>query len=70
MHLPKVLRMEEKQARLTVLIDPQNKEAFEVLCSSKELTSSQVVRQLILEYLARHGVSYPAEDEKKRRQSR
>jgi hypothetical protein len=50
--------MELKTARLTLLIDPAKKEAFEALCASQDLTPSQVVRQLIREYLARHGVSY------------
>ena len=51
-------RMEEKPARLTVLIDPDKKKAFENLCASQDITASQVVRQLIREYLARHNVSY------------
>lgn len=51
-------RMEEKPARLTVLIDPDKKKAFEALCASQDITASQVVRQLIREYLARHNVSY------------
>lgn len=57
--------METKTARLTVLIDPQKKKAFEDLCAAQDLTPSQVVRQLIRDYLARHGVSY-GEAEKKR----
>jgi Ribbon-helix-helix protein len=50
--------MENKTARLTVLIDPVKKKAFEDLCASQDLTSSQVVRQLIRDYLADHGVTY------------
>lgn len=50
--------METKSARLTVLIDPVKKEAFEKLCSAQDLTPSQVVRQLIRDYLDQHGVSY------------
>ncbi|EML1600814.1 ribbon-helix-helix protein, CopG family [Burkholderia cenocepacia] len=50
--------METKTARLTVLIDPAKKEAFEMLCAEQDLTPSQVVRQLIREYLDRHGVTY------------
>lgn len=50
--------MESKTARLTVLIDPNKKEAFEALCASQDLTSSQVVRQLIREYLQQHGVAW------------
>jgi hypothetical protein len=52
-------RMEDKPARLTVLIDAENKKAFEALCASQDITASQVVRQLIREYLAKHGVDYP-----------
>ena len=51
-------RMEVKPARLTVLIDADRKRAFEQLCASQDITASQVVRQLIRDYLARHGVSY------------
>lgn len=48
--------MDDKKARLTVLIDPQNKQAFDAICSSNNVTSSEVVRQLIVAYLQRHGV--------------
>lgn len=51
-------QMETKTARLTVLIDPAKKKAFEDLCASQDLTPSQVVRQLIRDYLAKHGVTY------------
>jgi hypothetical protein len=50
--------MELKTARLTLLIDPAKKAAFERLCALQDLTPSQVVRQLIRDYLAQHGVSY------------
>lgn len=50
--------MESKTARLTVLIDPAKKAAFEQLCATQDLTPSQVVRQLIRDYLAAHDVSY------------
>jgi hypothetical protein len=50
--------MESKTARLTVLIDPHKKKAFEQLCAEQDLTSSQVVRQLIRDYLEKHGVDY------------
>lgn len=59
--------MELKTARLTVLIDPAKKKAFETLCARQDVTPSQVVRRLIRDYLAHHGVSYvpsgAAEDE-------
>ena len=50
--------MELKTARLTLLVDPAKKAAFERLCAQQDLTPSQVVRQLIREYLAQHGVTY------------
>ena len=50
--------MELKTARLTLLVDPAKKAAFEKLCAQQDLTPSQVVRQLIRDYLAQHGVSY------------
>lgn len=50
--------MELKTARLTLLIDPAKKEAFERLCARQDLTPSQVVRQLIRDYLTQHGASY------------
>jgi hypothetical protein len=40
------------------LIDPAKKQAFEDLCSAQDLTPSQVVRQLIRDYLEKHQVSY------------
>lgn len=43
--------MELKTARLTVLIDPAKKKAFEALCAQQDTTPSQVVRQLIRDYL-------------------
>lgn len=43
--------MELKTARLTVLIDPAKKEAFEELCRSQDMTPSQVVRRLIRDWM-------------------
>lgn len=50
--------MESKTARLTILIDPAKKKAFEELCSLQDQTPSQVIRQMIREYLDRHNVDY------------
>ncbi|MCZ7563570.1 MAG: ribbon-helix-helix domain-containing protein [Burkholderiales bacterium] len=50
--------MESKTARLTILVDPAKKRAFERLCAALDLTPSQVVRQLIREYLTAHGVTW------------
>jgi hypothetical protein len=51
-------RMEDKPARLTVLIDADKKRAFEDLCAAQDITASQVLRQLIRDYLAKHDVTY------------
>ena len=50
--------METKTARLTVLLDPAKKKAFEQLCAAQDITPSQVVRQLIRDYLKQHGASW------------
>ena len=47
--------MELKTARLTLLIDPNKKVAFERLCAQQDRTASQVVRQLIRDYLVHYG---------------
>ena len=43
--------MEERTARLTILIDPRKKAAFERLCMEEDVTPSQVVRRLIRTYI-------------------
>ncbi|MBK8120300.1 MAG: CopG family transcriptional regulator [Sulfuritalea sp.] len=43
--------MESRTARLTILIDPDKKKLFEEICGAKDLTPSQVVRQLIRQYI-------------------
>jgi len=50
--------MELKTARLTVLVDPAKKKAFEALCASQDMTPSQVVRRLIRDYLVHNGVRF------------
>lgn len=50
--------MELKTARLTVLVDPAKKKAFEALCARQDVTPSQVVRRLIRDYLEHHGVTF------------
>lgn len=49
--------MESRTARLTLLIDPTKKEIFEEVCSLHDLTPSQVVRQMIRDYIQQHGTS-------------
>lgn len=43
--------MENRTARLTLLIDPQKKKLFEEICAEQDLTPSQVVRRLIRQYI-------------------
>ena len=43
--------MEERTARLTILVDPRKKALFEQLCAAEDQTPSQVVRRLIREYI-------------------
>ena len=51
--------MEPKTARLTVLIDPRRKEAFEALCHTQDMTPSQVMRRLIREFMEQHAPAPP-----------
>jgi ribbon-helix-helix protein len=46
-----VVHIEERTARLTILIDPRKKAVFERLCAQEDLTSSQVVRRMIRAYI-------------------
>ncbi|MES2012504.1 MAG: CopG family transcriptional regulator [Pseudomonadota bacterium] len=47
--------MENRTARLTLLIDPTKKQIFEEICSQRDLTPSQVVRQMIRDYVQQYG---------------
>lgn len=49
MRLP--LAIEDRTARLTILIDPRKKELFERLCAEEDATPSQVVRRLLRRYI-------------------
>ena len=49
------LTMENKTARFTILVDPRKKQMFEDLCAAQDLTPSQVMRQLIREYIIDHA---------------
>lgn len=43
--------LEDRTARLTILIDPRKKAVFERLCAEDDSTPSQVVRRLIRRYI-------------------
>jgi len=51
MKKPTVVHLEERTARLTILIDPRKKVVFERLCAQEDLTSSQVVRRMIRAFI-------------------
>jgi metal-responsive CopG/Arc/MetJ family transcriptional regulator len=57
--------LEERTARLTILIDPRKKATFDRLCAEEDSTPSQVVRRLIRTYIEeRTGKPWsPASDE-------
>jgi hypothetical protein len=46
-----VVQLEERSARLTILIDPRKKAVLERICAQEDLNPSQVVRRLIREYI-------------------
>ena len=45
------MAIEDRTARLTILIDPRKKELFERLCAEEDATPSQVVRRLMRRYI-------------------
>lgn len=47
--------MELKTARLTILIDPSTKDAFDAACRDRDLTPSQVVRRMIRDFMDANG---------------
>jgi hypothetical protein len=47
--------MENRTARLTLLIDPTKKQIFEEICASRDVTPSQIVRQMIRDYVQQYG---------------
>lgn len=45
------MALEERTARMTILIDPRKKDVFEQLCVLEDLNTSQVVRRLMRTYI-------------------
>lgn len=43
--------LEERTARLTILVDPRKKEVFERLCAEDDSTPSQVLRRLMRDFI-------------------
>lgn len=57
-----VIMQEDRTARLTILVDPNKKKAFEELCVRLDTTPSQALRQMIREFLAQHNVTWTPGD--------
>ena len=53
MRTGRVIKLEQRTARLTLLIDPRKKTMFERLCAEEDVTPSQMVRRLIRSYIER-----------------
>lgn len=49
--------MENRTARMTILTDPIKKQIFEDICAQQDLTSSQVMRRLMRQYIIEHAGS-------------
>lgn len=66
------MALEDRTARLTILIDPRKKAVFERLCAEEDRTPSQVVRRLIRGYIQERtgGQPWTPPDEVPKRTSR
>lgn len=47
----RAIAMEKRTARLTLLVDPNKKMAFEKLCAREDVTPSQKIRQFMRDYI-------------------
>jgi len=60
------LALEQRTARLTILVDPRKKALFERLCAEEDASPSQVLRRLIRDYIAqRTGKAWTPEEPRK-----
>jgi hypothetical protein len=58
------LALEQRTARLTILVDPRKKALFERLCAEEDASPSQVLRRLIRAYIEqRTGKPWTPDDE-------
>ncbi len=56
------IMLEDRTARLTILIDPNKKKAFEDLCTRLDTTPSQALRQMIRDFLNKNNVTWSSGD--------
>ncbi len=69
MRLP--LAIEDRTARLTVLLDPRKKKLFERLCAEEDATPSQVVRRLLRRHIEeRTGKPWMPKDDNRHKPQR
>jgi hypothetical protein len=61
-HFSLLRPMENRTARLTILIDPDKKRLFEEICDAHDLTPSQVVRKMIRQYVVENAGGRPLPD--------
>lgn len=60
------MALEERTARMTILIDPRKKALFEQLCAMEDANPSQVIRRLMRAYIEeRTGKAWTPEPAKK-----
>ena len=58
------MALEQRTARLTILVDPRKKAVFERLCAEEDANPSQVLRRLIRGYIEqRMGAPWTPDDE-------
>lgn len=58
------MALEQRTARLTILVDPRKKAVFERLCAEEDASPSQVLRRLIRGYIEqRTGTAWTPDDE-------
>jgi hypothetical protein len=62
----KTIMLEDRTARLTILVDPDKKRAFEDLCAQLDTTPSQALRQMIREFLMQHNVTWKTGNDRAR----
>jgi hypothetical protein len=61
------LALEQRTARLTILVDPRKKALFERLCAEEDASPSQVLRRLIRGYIEqRSGKPWTPDEPKKK----
>jgi len=60
------LALEQRTARLTILVDPRKKALFERLCAEEDASPSQVLRRLIRNYIEqRTGKAWTPQEQRK-----